>query len=469
MTMGDTILIIHRDLEIARSIAIWLSNAGWETLITPCRESWTSSEPSILPSIVIAESRPIQGDTALLVATMREQSPKCRVIALVSPEHRRGMATELDGLHACLTEPVEQMDLLATVSQALQKGDNWEPNLSSPQETKYLRSPASRGLYERAARLAARDGTVLLLGESGTGKDHLARWIHKNSPRRHGPFFTINCAALSRELAESELFGHEPGAFTGTKGRKRGLLELANQGTLLLNEVGELEPALQAKLLTFLDSRTFVRVGGEKTISVSARLLAATNRDLLVEVEQGTFRRDLYYRLAVVPLYVPPLRERIEDLPLLVEELLASLHRDLDLPRTPSLDNGLMAVLQAYHWPGNIRELRNVIERALVLSVDSVARQEHLELERGAHEWKLFVRFPPQGVNLHELTRDVAKRLVTEALRRATNKQEAARLLGISRHSLAHQLRTLGIDSGKRSLEPPPSPEVPTNWLPPVS
>jgi transcriptional regulator with PAS, ATPase and Fis domain len=314
-------------------------------------------------------------------------------------------------------------------------------------------------LFEQAARLAEHDGTVLLLGESGTGKDHLARWIHQRSARRHGPFFTINCAALSRELAESELFGHEPGAFTGTKGRKRGLLELADQGTLLLDEIGELEPTLQAKLLTFLDSRTFVRVGGERTVSVSARLLAATNRDLLLEVERGAFRRDLYYRLAVVPLRIPPLRERIEDLSQLADELLRALQRDLSLKQPARIEETALTVLQRYHWPGNIREMRNVLERALIMSTDGVVRQENLALLTAPEEWEIVIRFPKHGLSLHDVTRDVARRVVVEALRRSTSKQDAAKLLGISRHALAHQIRVLGID------DPRPSGEFPIPQL----
>ena len=177
--------------------------------------------------------------------------------------------------------------------------------------------------------------SVLLLGESGTGKDYLARFIHNHSSRAEGPFFAINCAAVSPELAESELFGHESGAFTGARGRKRGLLELAQQGTLLLNEIGELLPALQAKLLTFLDTRSFTRVGGEVNVSVDARLIAATNRDLEKEVSEGRFRNDLFYRLNVLSIRVPALRERIEDIPILAREIIALLVAEMDLSYTP--------------------------------------------------------------------------------------------------------------------------------------
>jgi DNA-binding NtrC family response regulator len=403
--------------------------------------------------LVIAETRAAEGDLSLLVAAMKELSPGCQVIALAPAEVAKTIVTQAEGIAELLVEPIERSELFAAISRVLRETQSDSGSSTTLPVTQNWAAPATRELYVQAAHLAEHDGTVLLLGESGTGKDYLARWIHQHSARRHGPFFTINCAALSRELAESELFGHESGAFTGTKGRKRGLLELADQGTLLLDEIGELEPALQAKLLTFLDSRTFVRVGGERTVSVSARLLAATNRDLLGEVERGTFRRDLYYRLAVVPLRLPPLRERLLDLPQLVDDMLAALRHDLSLNATPSFEPSVVTVLQRYNWPGNIRELRNVLERALVMSVDGVIRSDKVALLEAREDFEIVIRFPAHGVSLHDVTRDVARRVIVEALHRASSKQEAARLLGISRHALAHQIRMLGLDDPRTSGE----------------
>jgi PAS domain S-box-containing protein len=218
-------------------------------------------------------------------------------------------------------------------------------------------------------RLAAKvDSICLFLGESGSGKDWLARYLHDHSPRASGPYFCINCAALAPELAESELFGHEKGAFTGAAGRKRGLLELAEGGTLLLNEIGELSPNLQSKLLTFLDTKSFTRVGAEKNIVVNARLVAATNRNIEKEVEAGRFRKDLFYRISVLTIRVPPLRERIDDLPLLVANLMLTLGKQMGMKHLPVMDPAAMALLQSYDWPGNVRELRNVLERAIIHS-----------------------------------------------------------------------------------------------------
>ncbi len=260
-------------------------------------------------------------------------------------------------------------------------------------------SPVMRSTLAEARMAAKTDIIILLTGESGAGKDHLARFIHDNSRRASGPFYAINCAAIPPELAESELFGHEAGAFTGAKRRKRGLLELAEGGTLLLNEIGELPLHLQVKLLTFLDTRSFTRVGGEKSVTVSARLIAATNRHLEEEVAKGRFRHDLYYRLNVLSIRVPPLKERIEDIPALVRQIISQLDQELQLPRVPSISAEDMAKLCAYKWPGNVRELRNVLERAVILSEGPDLKLDFLECEASAvslGSWT--VHFPPKPV-----------------------------------------------------------------------
>ncbi len=216
-------------------------------------------------------------------------------------------------------------------------------------------SSVMRETLKNAGFAAARDSVVLLLGESGSGKDHLAKYIHEHSRRAPGPFFSINCAAVAPELAESELFGHERGAFTGAQARKRGLLELAEGGTLLLNEIGELSLLLQAKLLTFLDTRQITRVGGEKNVTVNARLIAATNKDLEQEVKTQRFRKDLFYRLNVISITVPPLRERSEDIPRIAAEILSGLATEMQFGYVPAIDQAAMESLLRYTWPGNVR------------------------------------------------------------------------------------------------------------------
>ncbi|MDQ7784219.1 MAG: sigma 54-interacting transcriptional regulator [Desulfomonilaceae bacterium] len=308
-----------------------------------------------------------------------------------------------------------------------------------------LRYPSRvfKDCLEHVQLAAGTDSIVLFLGESGTGKDFLAAYLHAQSKRANGPFFTINCAALTSELAESELFGHESGAFTGANRRKKGLLELAEGGTLLLNEIGDLSPHLQSKLLTFLDTRSFTRVGGEKLITVNARLVGATNRDLAEEVSAGRFRADLYYRLNVLTIRIPPLRERKEDLPILVEDVAEDLAEQLGLKRTPTFDEEYLSTLQTHDWPGNIRELRNLIERSLILKTDPRLGPD-LQAEPSLRRtWNVKVEFP-ENESLNEVMHSVKKDLIEEALRRSEGNQKvAAGLLGVTYDSFRHHLKSL--------------------------
>lgn len=307
-------------------------------------------------------------------------------------------------------------------------------------------SKAMQTTLSRARLIAAQDSTVLLLGESGSGKDYLARFIHDNSERKNGPFFAVNCASVAPELAESELFGHEAGAFTGARQRKRGLLELAEGGTLFLNEIGELPLAIQAKLLTFLDTKSFTRVGGEKNVTVNARLIAATNRDLEEDARSHRFRQDLLYRLNVFSIQIPPLRDRREDIPLLVKQLVSQLETDMRLSSPPIFHKDVLEGLKAADWPGNVRELRNCLERALILSGGGRITLSDLGLERAESEWSFFTSFP-KDKTLNDVTRDLKRALVEEALRRAGgNTVKASQLLGISRNSLNHYVASLEVN-----------------------
>lgn len=306
-------------------------------------------------------------------------------------------------------------------------------------------SPTMKKALQKALQAAGTDSIVLLLGESGSGKDHLARWIHNRSARANGPFFCMNCAALPQELAESELFGHESGAFTGARGRVRGLLELAEGGTLLLNEIGELPLPLQAKLLTFLDTREFCRLGGRKSIRVNARLIAATNRDIEIEVADGRFRQDLFFRINVLSIRVPSLQERSEDIPLLVNELMEQLASELQLSHVPPIDIKTMRRLSNYHWPGNVRELRNVLERGVILSGGGGLTLEGLgsaDEQTSGLSWE--VSFPPKP-SLTDSIADLTQRFVGEAMRVSDGNQlQAAKILGISRYALIRHLKKLG-------------------------
>jgi len=306
-----------------------------------------------------------------------------------------------------------------------------------------------RATMEEVLRVAQTDSIVLFLGESGSGKDHLAQYLHEKSRRSIGSFFSINCAALPSDLAESELFGHEPGAFTGAQGRKRGLMELSEGGTILLNEIGELSPLLQAKLLAFLDTQSFTRLGGEKSISVDARILAATNRDLAQEVEAGRFRSDLFYRINVFAIKVPPLRERSEDIPILAQELLERLSKKLGRQCAPTMGSSAIEKLSSYSWPGNVRELRNVLERALILSRADHIIAKHIELheamkgEEKKSDLSVVLNIS-DGSSMTSQIEEAKKKLITEALQRCGgNVSAAARTLGVSREILRHHMKKM--------------------------
>lgn len=314
-------------------------------------------------------------------------------------------------------------------------------------------SKTMRATFEIAEIASGHDSIVLITGESGVGKDHLAKHIHAHSKRSKGPYFSINCAAVPVDLAESELFGHESGSFTGAGRRKRGLIELAEGGTLLLNEIGELSPPIQAKLLTFLDTKTFHRVGGERAIKVNARLIAATSRDLEEEVAGRRFRADLFYRLNVFSIKVPPLRDRREDIPDLAMVLIRELAAELRLPTVPEIDEADVERLCDYTWPGNVRELRNVLERGLILSKRNRVRVDDLlgAAEPPANEWSWTTAFP-EGKSVDRVADELKSALIVEALRRCRGRRQmAADLLKISRDALKRRIQGLGITPRRRA------------------
>ena len=291
------------------------------------------------------------------------------------------------------------------------------------------------------ARVAASPAsTVLLTGETGTGKDLAAKAIHYNSDRAAKMFVNITCSALPEQLLESELFGHERGAFTDARQQKRGLFETADGGTIFLDEIGEMMPGLQSKLLRFLEERMFKRVGGLTDVRVDVRVIAATNRHLEVEVEAGKFREDLFYRLQVMPILLPPLRERTGDIPLLVSYFVDRYNREFK-KRVKGMVPEAMAMLEQYRWPGNIRELRNTIERAMLLMDREWLQPEDLStLARSTAVWQF--RLPPNGVVLEEIERQ----LVIQALERAGgNQTHAGQLLGINRDQIRYRMEKFGL------------------------
>ncbi len=461
--MRGTILIVDDEVQLVKHLEHILHEEGYKVIGAHNAAGARSVASSFFPDVIILDLRLPDADGTQLMQEMRQNLPNAHYIIITAHGSiRSAVEATKQGARDYLTKPFEPEELLHAVEQALKdslKDDEirvlrrgnisaYDEKADSVDENPLAdcKSEAMRATLENALNAASMDSIVLLLGESGSGKDYLARFIHDHSKRSNGPFFSVNCAAVSPELAESELFGHEPGAFTGAKGRKRGLLELAEGGTLLLNEIGELFPAMQAKLLTFLDTWSFTRVGGETNIKVNARLIAATNRDLRKEIEEKRFRADLFYRINVLTINIPPLRERLDDLPDLIDEIMKRLAVEMQLQQVPRVDQSTLAALSSYHWPGNVRELRNVLERGLMISEGRNVNIGALGLESNNEDWSLQIKFP-HNRSLHDVTKDVKKSLVKEALRRTGGiRQDAAKLLGISRHALAHQMKAIGME-----------------------
>ena len=318
------------------------------------------------------------------------------------------------------------------LKKQLQRQEHFEPIVGT--------SKAMRRVFQLVEKVADTTATVLIRGESGTGKELVARAIHQKSGRHREPFVAVNCAAIPDNLLESELFGYEKGAFTGADKRKPGRFELAGKGTIFLDEIGDLSPVLQAKLLRVLQNRTFERLGGTEPIQTQARVIAATHRNLEAAVQSGTFREDLYYRVNVFPIVLPPLRERREDILLLVKHFLRKFgHPDL------KIEPPFLQQLESYRWPGNVRELENIIQRAVILSDGETLRQDNLPPDLGAvSQSKVgFSEIPEEGIQLEE----VEKTLIRQALKKANgNKTRAAQLLGITRRKLYSMANRLNID-----------------------
>ncbi len=318
------------------------------------------------------------------------------------------------------------------------------------------RSPKMQEVLATVERVAPTNSTVLLGGESGSGKDLIARAIHQHSRRASGPFVKINGTAIPENLLESELFGYDKGAFTGAVNSKPGKFELADKGTIFLDEIGDVPPAIQVKLLRVLQEREFECQGGTKTLKVDVRLVAATNRDLRAALEQGTFREDLYYRLNVVPISIPPLREHKDDIPYLVDHFIERFARESG-KQISGITPGALNMLMDFHWPGNVRELENIIERAVAFSDGATIDVRDIRLDLSPTRSRSDTGnagatggvgpFPPDGMTLEQYEDEI----IREALRRANgNKSQAARLLGLSRNALRYRLSKMGVpDEGE--------------------
>jgi DNA-binding NtrC family response regulator len=353
-----------------------------------------------------------------------------------------------NGAYDFITKPLNIDKLSLIVNRALENSSLKRQNrdLLNQLKKKYSfeniigKSASMKKVFETIEQVAPSRTNVLIYGESGTGKEMIADAIHHNSPRRNKPYIKVHCAALPETLLESELLGHEKGAFTGAISRKRGRFELANTGTIFLDEIGEISLQTQVKLLRVIQEREFERVGGEQPVKVDVRIISATNKDLKEEIERGSFREDLYYRLDVVSIFVPPLRERTDDIPLMVhkfiEELAQENNREIE-----GITNGTLQALMSYKWPGNVRELRNVIESIVVLTKESVITEQDLPSYVRAKDEKSSLKIPA-GIDLAE----AEKRYILFTLENAGgNKTKASELLNIGRKTLHRKLAEYGL------------------------
>ncbi len=443
-------ILVAEDETVAReALAGLLKTEGYEVDSAADGEQALAAALESRPDVVLLDVRMPGLDGLSVLRRLHERGADCAVIVMTA---YGASSTAIEamkwGAFDYLTKPVDADHVLATVRRALalrtlrSRSERVSPEVRGPLVGQ---SAAMQRVYKLIGQFASSDATVLVRGESGTGKELVVNAIHEHSSRSRGPLVKINCASLPETLLESELFGHEKGAFTNALYRRVGRFEEANNGTLFLDEIGDLPPAIQVKLLRALQERTIERLGSNQPIRVDIRLIAATARNLEQEVAAGRFRDDLYYRLNVLSLTLPPLRERKQDIPALVAHFLS---RSAQQPRVAP---EAMDALAAYDWPGNVRELENVIERAAVLARGGVIGTEHIQLgapqPAPAAHW---TRLIPTGETLSSAIETLERAMIERALRASGgNKSKAAAMLGIHRRLLYEKLRRYGFEPGE--------------------
>jgi len=446
-----SVLVVEDDESLLRVARHNLEQAGYEVSLARNAEEGLAAFEARDPDAVVTDVRMPGGSGTELLDAVLTRSPGTPVLVMTGyGTVSEAVAAMKRGAVDYLTKPVDWDEVVLMLERALDhrrlKEENRRLRDQLRERTRFENlvgdSPPMQALFEALHRLTHVDTTVLVQGESGTGKELVARALHFQGARAEGPFVPVNCGAIPGELVESSLFGHEKGAFTGADRLQRGAFEEAHGGTLFLDEVGEIPLAAQPALLRALSERVIRRVGGETTIPVDVRVIAATNRDLEAAVAEGDFREDLYWRLAVVPLRVPPLRERAADVPALARHLLDELKGE-----AVTLGPEAVAALQRHPWPGNVRELRNALERALVLRADigAIVLADLPDAVRNPPSVLEGVRsggFPEEGLDLAQLERECLQRSLQAS---AGNQTRAAELLGITRQTLIYRLTKHGL------------------------
>lgn len=465
-----TILIVDDDAGQRRLIEFWLEEEGYPTLTASDGKTGLLLYEENSPELVIADIR-MPGLSGLdLLGRIKGINQDASVI-LITAFGTVETAVEAMKLGAIdyILKPLNEAELKIVVRRVLERQQLLDEN-------RYLRDLAGSALrfeslvgrsrkmeevFDLALQVARSDSTVLLMGESGTGKELLAKAIHQNSLRSGRPFVTINCGAIPENLVESELFGHRKGSFTGAATDRTGKFEAANEGTVFLDEVSELSPQVQVKLLRVLQEREIDKIGFPHPIKINVRIVAATNRNLKNMVEDGQFREDLYYRLSVIAIPLPPLRERRDDIPLLIDHFIAKHSERQHLPAI-SLEDEALGALKGYNWPGNVRELENVIERLVVLGKGKPIGLEQLPVEIRQRETQISnigLKLPNEGISLE----GIEKEILLLALEKHTwNQTQAAKYLDISRKTLIYRMEKFGLEAPSEAISPTKDSSVST-------
>ena len=447
--MKPRILLIDDDASLRRVTEYNLSSAGFSVLGAASGKEGLALFHKHSPDLVITDVQLGDLNGLQILAAVKKESPITPVLVITAfGSIELAVKAMQEGAFTFLAKPFDREALRLSCRKALEMRElheqkqqlSGEVNRLTGTEGMETANSAMAELLDTAKRAANSEATVLIAGESGTGKEVLARLIHQHSPRVQGPMVAVNCAAIPENLLESELFGHVKGAFTGAVSSRKGRFQSAAGGTLFLDEIGELRLDLQAKLLRAIQERVVAPVGADQPEAVDVRLIAASNRDLYAAIGQGTFREDLYYRLGVIPLHLPPLRERREDIPGLVAHFLLK----LGAPAGVRFSAGALARLKAHSWPGNIRELQNIVERAVILRKGLLIETDELQLAVAASPAIAngLPEIPDEGLSLEA----VEQGLIKKALAKANgNRSEAARLLKIPRHVLIYRLEKFKI------------------------
>lgn len=453
-----SVLIIDDDEGHAQAVAESLERIGCECRIATSGTQGVELIESENFDVVITDLRMDDVDGLTILRKAKTELPEAEVIVLTGHSSIHSAVTAMQGgAYTYLTKPLDIQELRAAVEKASERVRLLRRNIALNRrldekfgfEGVVGNSPAMHRVIEQLKNLAATDTTVLILGESGTGKELVARALHQNSPRKNKPFVPLNISALPESILESELFGHEQGAFTGAGSRRIGKFEHANGGTLFLDEVGEMPMETQIKLLRVLEDRKITRLGSNEEKPINVRVLAATNADLKSMVDQGTFRRDLYYRLSVVSITLPPLRERRSDIPLLIDHFLKEF-QERQGRHVERVSGRVRQILNAYDWPGNIRQLRNVIEGMLALDTDGVLDVDDLPEELAPLAKSVDGNAPPAAAGADSLIgrplEEVEAYYIARALELTHGKrEEAARMLGIGERTLYRKIKEYGL------------------------